>query len=216
MQLAVLSDALDEATAAKRGSDVPQIIQMFRDQLDSEGKITRVDTFPVNQHFQVKFLNDLLLTLVRAKMWNNARYKECLDQYIEGIQTAGSELTEEQLVRFYEQCRRDYYDPFMAVYHYIFENYIVNHIFGTVFPYSLEPNMFDKVFYIGVVYALLRLQLIGMAAYHKGLTADLVIKLIQSFTRNFEHSQNFKKVLHAKCKTDNALTLGHLSLLVME
>lgn len=215
MLLAVLADSLDEAFAAGKGRQIPQIIQSFRDQLTG-GEITRIDTFPTNAHFQFKFLNGLLLMLVSVKASNNDKYKECLDQYIEGIQKAGDDLTEEQLVRYYDECRRKYYDPFMAEHHYIFENYLVNYLFSSAFPFDQEPKMFVKVYYVGIMYALLRMQLIGMAASRNEVTTDMVVQLIYSFTRNFEHNQNFRKVLLKQCEIENTQTLGHLSLLVME
>ena len=215
MQLAALADALDEAFAAGKARQVPHIVQAFRDQLAGGGEITRIDTFPTHSHYQFKFLNGLLLVLVAAKAGNNDTYKECLDQYIEGIQKAG-DLTEAQLIRYYDDSRRKFYDPFMAEHQYIFENYVVNYLYGTAFPYDVEPKVFRKVFYIGIMYALLRMQLIGMAAYHGKVTSDMAVQLIYSFARNFEHNENFRKVLLQQCETENAMTLGHLSLLVME
>lgn len=76
--------------------------------------------------------------------------------------------------------------------------------------------MFVKVYYVGIMYALLRMQLIGMAASRNEVTTDMVVQLIYSFTRNFEHNQNFRKVLLKQCEIENTQTLGHLSLLVME
>lgn len=216
MQLAVLADTLDETLSAGKGRQVLHVVQRFKDQLASGGEVTRIGTFPTNTYFQFKFLNGLLLALVHAKPWNNDKYKDCLDQYIEGIQKAGDNLSEAEWVRYYEECRRKYYDPFMAEHHYMFENYIVNHLYSMAFPYDTEPHIFSKVFYIGIMYALLRMQLIGMAAWHGKLTTDIAVQLIYSFTRNFEHNHNFRNFLLKKCESENIKTLGHLSLLVME
>jgi len=216
MQLAVLAVALDESCAKGKGDQIPHIIQRFRDQLDGGGEIAKTETFPTDLHFQFKFLNALLLLLISAKVSNNDKYMECLDQYIDGIQKAGDGFSEQELVRYYGECRRNYYDPFMAEHEYIFENYLVNQLFSSAFPYDTELKLFTKVFYMGVIYGLLRMQLIGMAACHERLTADMIIQLIYSFIRNFEHNQNFKKVLLEQCEAGNIRTLGHLSLLVME
>lgn len=41
-----------------------------------------------------------------------------------------------------------------------------------------------------VHYALIKLILIGMSSYHKGLTAEPVLKLIQSFAKTVEHNND--------------------------
>jgi lysine-N-methylase len=52
-----------------------------------------------------------------------------------------------------------------------------------------------------VNYALIKLILIGMSTYHKGLTPELVVKLIQSFARTIEHNNAYLnrvlELLHA-------------------
>lgn len=45
---------------------------------------------------------------------------------------------------------------------------------------------FDAYIIFVVYYALVKLILIGMLAFHKGLTPELAIKLIQSFSRTVD------------------------------
>jgi lysine-N-methylase len=214
MQLAVLADRIDELSGKDINEKIPGMLDQFRVELSQDQGIADRNLFPTNNHFQVRFLNDLLLTVVEKHLWHNVRYKDCLDQYLQGMQQAGSENTD-RIIEYFEEVYNNYYLPFMAEHEYMLENYLVNYIFQSLFPLSGSGKMFEKVHYLGVLYSLLRMQLIGMSALNKGLNAELVIKLLQSFTKNFDHAHKFKQIINEKCRQEQMMTLGHLSLLVM-
>lgn len=214
MLLTILADRIDESIERFGDTQIEDILEQFQSELTQENGIMDSAIFPSNGHFQLKFLNDILTTFVEQNLWYNRRYKECLDQYLKGMQaTEGSKV--EETVSAYEAIRNDYYASFMNEHEYMLENYLVNYIYSTMFPISTKETMFEKVRYIGIVFALIRMHLIGMSAFNKGLTANLVIQLIQSFTKNFAHTNKFKELIEKKCQQED-ITLGHLSLLIMD
>lgn len=214
MQLAVLADRIDETLKSENQITIPEIIESFKLDMQQGNEITDPSIFPVLHSFQLRFLNDLLLTVYEKKIWHNLRYKQCLDDYLRGIQPDDSSSLE-QVVAHYEEIYKRWYAPFMEKYDYILENYLVNTIFSSLFPVSKNESVFEQVKYIGLMYSLIRMHLIGMSAVNKGLTVENVVKLIQSFTKNFEHSRPFKKEVRTKCEQENVMDLGHLSLIVM-
>ncbi|MFD0714969.1 flagellin lysine-N-methylase [Paenibacillus sp. GCM10027626] len=213
MQLAVFADRVDDSLKINKDYPLTQLIDQFRIELSSEQGIAATAIFPVNHQFQLRFLNDLLQTVMIQNLWHNIRYKECLDEYIEGMQAGGNGSLDE-LIEYYDRIYAEYYQPFDVEHEYIMENYLVNQIYNSMFPLSANSNMFGSVLQLGISYALIRTHLIGMSAVHRGLTPDLAIKLVQSFTRNFEHAKKFKQIVKDKCKNEN-IELGHLSLLIM-
>ncbi|RED57596.1 flagellin lysine-N-methylase [Cohnella lupini] len=214
MLLAVLADQVDETIQNQSSDGLPLLIERFRENMDTNPELTNPDVFPINHLFQLRFLNDILLSITENKIWTNPRYKECLDSYISGMQRSENEGINELLIFFetsYEKC----YSGFLREKEYILENYLVNYIFSTLFPISAKGSMFDQVFYLGILFSLIRMQLVGIFANSDSISEEDTVKLIQSFTKNFDHSVSFKKDLLKKCELEEATTLGHLSLLVM-
>lgn len=64
---------------------------------------------------------------------------------------------------------------------------LVNHVFKNLFPFD-QPTVFESYIMLVVHYAMIKLQLIGIAIFHKGLTPEVVAKLIQSFAKTVEHN----------------------------
>ncbi|MFC5469708.1 flagellin lysine-N-methylase [Cohnella suwonensis] len=213
MQLAVLADQIDERLHTSDDLAIPSLLQQFRHEIGQGAGAADAGIYPVNHPFQVRFLNDLLLSIMEKKLWYNSRYKECLDEYLQGMQLVVNSPSGE-MINLYEEIYEKFYRPFMEEHEYILENYLVNHVFSSLFPLSKNETMFEKVYYLGIIFSMIRLQLIGMSAFHGGMNPELAVKLIQSFVKNFEHKQGFKQIIKEKCRQEQIITLGHLSLLV--
>ncbi|OXS55887.1 hypothetical protein B1A99_21925 [Cohnella sp. CIP 111063] len=214
MLLAAFADLVDEAASGQAAEDLTPLIEQFRNGLAAQSELTIPQTFPVNHSFQLKLLNELLVGIMNENQIINVRYRDCLMSYLRGMQQAEG-LSFERVLLFYEKVYRDCHDTFLNQHEYIMENYIVNLMFSTLFPVSTDGKMFDQVLYIGILYALIRMQLVGMCADQRKLTEEDAVRLIQSFTKNFDHSRHFKKEIVEVCKAEGVTALGHLSLLVM-
>ena len=128
MLLTILADRIDESIDRFGDTQIEDILEQFRSELTQENGIMDRAIFPSNGHFQLKFLNDILTTFIEQNLWYNTRYKECLDQYLKGMQTTESNKVEETVSAF-EAVRNEYYAPFMNEHEYMLENYLVNYIF---------------------------------------------------------------------------------------
>jgi len=213
MQLAVLSDQIQDSLV-KREVSIPNTISNFLSEMEEGKELKYETTFPVNPQFQLSLLNKILLTVLERKLWQNRRYGECLKDYLAGMDKVTNEHTD-QTIRYFESIKRKYYDPFIERHEYIFENYIVNYIFSTIFPLTNNRSVFENTCYLGIIFSLLRTQLIGMSSHHGGISTELVVKLIQSFTKNFEHTRDFRKLILDICEEEQVNALGPLSLVVM-
>ncbi|WP_080832496.1 flagellin lysine-N-methylase [Cohnella massiliensis] len=214
MQLAVLADQIQESLDTQKAYSIPQIIESFFDGLDQGSELNEEAAFPVDPQFQLKLTNKILLTILEKKLWHNVRYEECLNDYLAGMQEV-NEQNIAQVTQHFNRIKHQFYEPFIKEYAYIFENYIVNYIYATAYPLTNNRSIFENTCYLGIILSLLRTQLIGMSARHGGIRPETVIKLIQSFTKNFEHMQGFRKLVLDICKDERVDALGPLSLVVM-
>jgi len=186
-------------------------ISYFKEQLETNNELRDYQSFPQNEGFQLSFLNRLVMVRAEKGTWNG-RYKECLGEYIKGL--AAAEGNNEKIIELYNQSYRDYYQPYMDTHEYILENYLVNHIFYTLFPFESNSTIFEQFTKIAINYSIIKLHLIGMSSYHKGLNDDIVVKLIQSYSKNYEHNNDFIVSVREELNKKQYNTIGHLSLLI--
>lgn len=58
------------------------------------------------------------------------------------------------------------------------------------------------------------MHLIGMSGYHKQLTDELIVKLIQSLAKTFEHNHQYIEEVHQFLKSKGLNTFKHMVLLI--
>jgi len=80
----------------------------------------------------------------------------------------------------------------------LMENYLVNHLFKSVFPFKTDSKPLESTEnsreYLEMCahFTLLKGLLIGMAGFHKDdLSTGHVVKLVQSYGRMVEHHEKF-------------------------
>ena len=136
--------------------------------------------------------------------YTSPRFLECYRELMDGLLwTDQSSMTE--LGARYSRAATEYFLPFVSRHPYLLENYLVNYIFRTLFPYrrkrpdqsfvfdSGRESMRDAFLLLGLHYSLLRTLLIGAAAWHKEeLRVDHAIQLVQSYSRAFQHIASFE------------------------
>ena len=136
--------------------------------------------------------------------YTSPRFLECYRELMDGLQwTDHSSMTE--LAARYSRAATEHFLPFVDRHPYLLENYLLNYIFRTLFPYrrkrpdqsfEFDPgreSMQDAFLLLGLHYSLIRTLLIGVAAWHKEeLSVDHAIKLVQSYSRAFQHITSFE------------------------
>ncbi|MEH7235790.1 flagellin lysine-N-methylase [Bacillus sp. JJ1562] len=140
------------------------------------------------------------------------RYQKCLSETLQGIEYT-TESNVEAIAEKYKVAFEEYYKPFISEHEYILENYLVNYVFKSLFPFG-NKNMFEDYAMLILHYSLIKLHLIGMAGFHKGLTTDLIITLIQSFSKSVEHNNVFLKNAFKLLKDNGYTTMAYLAILI--
>ncbi|MFT9496478.1 flagellin lysine-N-methylase [Anaerosolibacter sp.] len=107
------------------------------------------------------------------------RYIECLMQVLDVF----GKVKEKELEKQYRKSYEKYLKPYLDEKSYILENFLVNY----VFIYGMElfklNTIWTSYMKLCVVYGLFKFNLVGLAAYHKGMNDDLALKLIQSLSK---------------------------------
>ena len=120
----------------------------------------------------------------------------------------------ENIAARYKEAYVSFYKPFMEEHGYIFENYLVNHVFKNLFPCGGRKSVFDEYVSMVLHYALIKMHLIGMAAFHQVLTPDLAVRLIQTFSRTVEHNRTYLNRIEDLLKNNGFATLPYMAILI--
>lgn len=98
---------------------------------------------------------------------------------------------------------------------YIFENYLVNHAFNTMFPLNTDGNYMREFGYLVLHYALIRLQLVGIKAYQKeNLNDNEIVSFIQSFSRNVGHNKGYLRKIYTFLEENALDNIGAYTILL--
>lgn len=145
---------------------------------------------------------------------NSPRYFECFKEFLQGIEY-NKDSTEEEIGERYIQAYEEYYRPYMEEREYILENYLVNHVFKNLFPLGEKSRtIFTEYVMLIIHYALIKMHLIGMAAFHQGLQDELVLKLIQSFAKTVEHNTVYLRQIRELLQKSDLTTMAYMAILI--
>jgi len=190
---------------------IPKEIAKFSNLLADQGMKQLLVEVPTQLSVQMELCKELVDYRVGQSI-TSKRYFDCLTEMLVGIQYT-KETTVEEVTVHYQQAFEAYYEPFMTEHEYILENYLVNYIFKNMFPLG-QKVIFDDYVMLVIHYSMIKLHLIGMAGFHKGLTTELVIKLIQSFAKTVEHNDAYLRKIFNLLKENEFTTMAYMAILV--
>ena len=201
-----------ELIEGEKASEIPELIASYQRLAEDDSFKKMLQDIPAHNTLQMVLLKEIADKRFFDGI-NSARFLECFKEFLTGIQYT-AESTMEEIGNRYNQAWQEYYDPFMKEHEYILENYLVNYVFKNLFPFTGEKALFDAYMMLVLHYALIKMSLIGMAAFHKGLTEELVIRLIQSFAKTVEHNQQFLNKIAELMKKNSYNTMAWMAILI--
>ena len=193
--------------------DIPGLIVHYRDLIEEGVSLKKgLGSIESKHSIQMELLKE-----IADKRYSNGitsrRYLKCLSEFLNGIRYT-RESTVEEIGKRYNEAYREHYEPFMGEHEYIMENYLVNHVYKNLFPFNDEKSLFDSYMMMVLHFALIKMHLIGMGAYHKGLTLELVIELIQSLAKTVEHNQRYLDEIAGLMRGNGYNTIGFMAILI--
>ncbi|WP_102273802.1 flagellin lysine-N-methylase [Cytobacillus massiliigabonensis] len=190
---------------------LPIIMDEYFSSISNGAFLASVGNIPSNISFQLSVCKSLINFRFSSRV-TSKRYIECVKEMLEGLKFNES-ANLEVVMSSYKDAYENHYMPFIEQHSYILENFLVNYIFKNLFPYD-QKNFFDSYVMLIVNFALLKLHLIGIAKYNDKLSTELVIKLIQSFSKTVDHNLQYLTNVQ-KLLTDNGYTtMAHMVVLL--
>ena len=198
-QLQTLSQGRAQAAFATENPAL--IAQLLADSATvvSQGKLrAAMDAVQLRPAEQLPTILDLLRQRVTQPNLS-PRFLECLQDLESGLGSAHP-AGEAQLLDSFAEAYRGYLRPLLDRHPHLLENYLVNYVFRTNYPFGRpidQPPSEDAVdasnqhMRLCVQLGILQTMLTGMAAhYRETFDTAHVVKLVQSLAKTFEHSRS--------------------------
>lgn len=210
--LGLFCNNLNHLIAENKANEILPLIKTYLENLKGSAFHEILESIPNRLDIQIEIIKEL--TVNRAIINNNTRFSECFNEAMLGINYSDT-LPSEELIAQYALVYKNYYHPFASKHEYILENYLVNHVFATLFPFRSEKSVFDNYIMLIVHYAMLKTLLIGMAGFHKEkLNAGHMLKLVQSLTKVITHDPRYLKSIVDCLKSNNMDNMPYMSILI--
>ncbi|ACL74491.1 flagellin lysine-N-methylase [Ruminiclostridium cellulolyticum] len=209
--LGLFIEKLNKSVDENKINDIPDIIQSYNKMIEEGTFKGALDSIPAECKVQLQLIKDIIDIRVNSGVLNKI-YMECYEHFLKGINYT-EEATKEEIINNYQKAFEEYYKPYMDSHEYILENYLVNYVFSRLFPFSSE-SIFDAYMLLVLHYAIIKVHLIGMAGYNKGLEDDMVIKLISTFTKIVDHNTVFLSTITKQLKEKRFNTLAYMTIMI--
>ena len=152
---------------------------------------------------------------------NSMRFLECMKDFLEGIGYRPG-VTPAALVPAYTQACEQHYQPLIDAHPHLLENYLLNHIFKSLFPYGslaeqarANSGPAHEYLILCAHYTLIKGLLIGIAGRHRDqFNLGHVVKLVQSYGRMIEHHAQFVDEIVAWLQAQSLGEAGGMAMLL--
>jgi len=200
--LGMLCKRLNEVTTALDDDAVPEVLDSYWEILDSGSLRDKLEMVPAQPAVQLDVVLRLIDQRIRAGSCGQ-RFLGCFDEFLQGIgYSAGSTSTSD--AHHYVEAEAQYCEPFFAARPHILENYLLNYVYRTLFPFGREASahvtpqgIFGEYTLMMTQYALVYGLLVGMAGHaREGFGEEHVVRLVQSFSKTVEHSPIYLKEIN--------------------
>ncbi|MDU2122391.1 MAG: flagellin lysine-N-methylase [Clostridium celatum] len=135
-----------------------------------------------DNEFYLSLLDEELIENIRS-----VRLKECVEEYKKEI------LKANDIVKYINNEK--ILLSLMEKYSYILENYLVNQIFKDLIPFNRGESLNLSINILINSYRIIKAYIIGIALNNKEINEDLIIRVIQSLSKDIEHNKVFKNLL---------------------
>lgn len=197
-----------------RVHEIPILIEEYNHVIENNNLKESLSHIPTNVKIQMELMkefNDQRFLAGFCK--NNQSYIKCVAEFLNGIEYTNNAKVEDIGER-YKKAYLNYYEPFMRDHEYIFENLLVNYMFKELFPVITKNDVFSEYIKLVIHYSLIKMLLIGMAAYNKKLNEQLIVRLVYSFSRAIDHNKIFFDNTFKVFKERRYNTMAYMAILI--
>jgi lysine-N-methylase len=196
--LGMFCKRLKEITETRQLELVPRLLKDYAE-IILQGRLrASMDGIPAQTTLQLRVVMEVVHRQLDLELTDasHIRSRECVQDFLLGIRYDPSASIDIS-APFYAEAHARYYEPFMQKNPFILQNYLINHVLRTRFPFGVNPqgepnDPLAEYFVMCIQYAVIKGLLIGMAGrYQEAFATTHVVKLVQSFSKAVEHCRKF-------------------------
>lgn len=154
--------------------EIPNIIQTFR--------LGEINLHPSRMEVDVSKVLSEIAHLGEVSPFVR-RYEETFSEVVSGFITDFDESVGQSFIEDHS---------------YMIENYLVNYVFKNMFPLSYGDTIFESFQMLQLHYILIQVHLLGVASNFNYMDEDVAVRVIQSWTKEAEHSSIYLEKLFLK------------------
>lgn len=153
-----------------------------------------------------------ILSMRKLYRIDSQRYLDVLNDLAEGLKMDG-ETVIDNFDHMIKDIKNNLYNTYFKDQEYILENYLVNDVFINCFGKN-PINIFEQYNLLVLKFALVKLHLYGIASKYNGLNDELVVYVIQSFSKCIEHNGHYLRNIIDVVKKNELDSLAHMAILI--
>lgn len=204
-------NTLNEKVKEEKLDEIPVVIGNYTRYIENKIFLNEMEKIPTNIDIQFEFCKKALDLRVDYKI-GSERYLNYLKEMLLGLEIKEG-VSLERRRENYKESYENYYKNFIIENEYILENYLVNYVFKNCFPIDMEEP-FQSYSKMIMHYGLIKLHLIGIGNYKKGLNEDVAVNIIQSISKAFEHNETYLKNMMEFVKEKGYDSLANMVILI--
>lgn len=214
--LAIVINKLDILIKERNYNEIESKINYYQNLIDNNQFRDVLKNFNVNRIFQINFMDEIF----RIIQVETRAYKICEEIYRESLDIfALKDVSEEEELLHYEEIYKTYYKKFMDEKSHILENYIINNMFNTKFPYSetFTTEVFNNLFMIIIRYLVLKFNLVAASKkYGEKLDDSKIVEIIYKLSKIIEHNSVVIAKIINQLESDNLKDIAHMIALIKD
>ncbi len=212
-RLAILGLFINQISSHTQELDVVRIIDEYISSINGGGYDNLMSTLIKEDKFdaQLEFLTQIY-KIIMSKKISSERYLNNFENIVNSLQLNSDEA--ENIKASYVEALNNHYRPFVKKYQYIYENYLVNYMFKTMFPATKKSLLYVYINLV-VQFSILKMNIIGICGYYKeDMDTEKILNLIQSYAAVTEHNSFLADNIHNYLERNNLNTLAHVLILM--
>ncbi|KAI3345916.1 hypothetical protein FDB55_06255 [Clostridium botulinum] len=210
--LGLFVERIDKEIRSKKLSNIDDVILKYSEYLEGNILKKQLNKIPTKINIQIKLLKEIA---DKRELFGitNKKYIDLFLEFLKGLNyDENNDIM--KIAKKYNEAHEKYYTKFMVENEYMLENYCVNYAFKNTFPFSEEKTIFDSYMMLVIHYSLIKMHLIGISAQRKKMTKDLMIEVIQSFTKTVEHNKTYLNYINDLMKENNFNNIAYMAILL--
>lgn len=166
------------------------------------------------QHsIQVGLLRDLVAQRLSMGVGHKG-YQSCVERMLSALGLRDGR-PDPEVLQTYADALQAYYVPYVAEHPHVWENYLLNQILSSSFPFRPDRSLFDEYVMLIVGYALTKLHLVGVAAFERRLNDQLVVEVIYSLQRSVDHNAKYLGRALDLLRRNDIIDMAYMGILIV-